>query len=297
MSVIITGANGFVGQNLAEYLICNGKNVICVHRRARPALSINPDESSGTMAIKQADLSDRAQCDMLFGDGSADAVVHLAGQMRGKRIKDYLENSVRATENMIASAEKHGVPTFILVSSIAVYGYVGGVVNESSDKVNPDDYAIAKIICERLLEDSRIPNRIVLRLPRILGKGLDLSYPWIPKLTAKLLKNETVEYFNPELLYNNMAYVNTVSEFIQKLICERKSGCMVYGLGAADSRPVKYIIEKLKRLFNSESILKETHKEVRNTCHQIDISKAIEAGYKALSVDETLERFAIDIIG
>lgn len=294
-NVMITGANGFIGRNLAEYLISNGINVICIYRSVKPVLSVNANKLLGKLVIKQANLSDPAQCDMLFRDETVDAVVQLAGQMRSKRVKDYLENSVRTTENMIAFAEKYKVSTFIFASSISVYGYVSGIVNENSDKINPDDYAVAKIICERLLEDSKILNRIVLRLPRVLGKDIDLSYPWIPKLTDMLLRNETLEFFNPKLQYSNMAYVDTISEFIQKLISEQKDGFEVYGLGAADSRSVKYIVEKLKMLLNSESTLKEIHKGVRNTCHHIDISKALEAGYKALSVDETLERFAMDI--
>lgn len=294
-NVMITGANGFIGQNLAEFLISNGMNIFCIYRKVKPALSINPGKPSGKILIKQADLSDTVQCDMLFRDETVDAVVHLAGQMRGKLIKDYLDNSVRTTENMIASAEKYGVTTFIFASSISVYGNVNGIVNENSDKTNPDDYGVAKILGERLLEDSHILNRIALRLPRVLGKDIHFSYPWLPELTAKLLRNEKIEYFNPKLQYSNMAYIDTISEFIQKLICEKRNGYEVYGLGAADSRPVKYIIERLKILLNSESILKEIQKEGRNTCHQIDISKALEAGYRALSVDETLERFVMDI--
>lgn len=294
-NVMITGSNGFVGKNVAEYLICNGENVICIHRGTKPELSINPDKLSGRIVIKQADLTDSAQCDMLFQDEAVDAVVHFAGQMRGKLVKDYLENSVRTTENMIASAEKHGVSTFIFASSISVYGHVNGIVDENSDKINPDDYAVAKIIGERLLEDSQIPTRIALRLPRVLGKDIHFSYPWLPELTAKLLRNEKIEYFNPELQYSNMAYVDTISEFIQKLIREKRDGYEVYGLGAADSRSVKYIAEKLKSLLNSDSILEGVHKEFRNKCHLIDVSKAVEAGYRALSVDETLERFAMDV--
>lgn len=206
-NIMVTGSGGFIGKNLAEYLIDHGENVICVHRGAKPILSVNSDKSSGEAIIEQADLTDPAQCDMLFRDEAVDAVVHLAGQMNGKRIKDYLENSVKTTENMIASAEKHGASSFVFASSISVYGYVNGIVNENSDRINPDDYAVAKIIGERLLEDSGILNRISIRTPRVLGKGIDFSYPWLPKL----LRNERVEYFNPELQYSNMAYVDTIS--------------------------------------------------------------------------------------
>ena len=294
-NIIVTGSNGFIGKNIAEYFICHGEKVICTHRGVKPAFSISPDKLSGEIMIKQANLADSAQCETLFQDEAVDVVIHLAGEMHSKLVKDYLENSVRATENMIASAEKHGVSTFIFASSVAVYGNTNGIVNENSDKINPDDYAIAKIIGERLLEDSQIPKRIALRLPRVLGKDIHFSRPWIPKLAASLLKNEKVEYYNAELQYSNMAHVDTISEFIQKLICEKADGYEIYGLGAADSKSVKYIAEKLKLLLNSDSVLEEVRKEVRTTWHHIDISKAIKAGYKALSVDETLERFAMDV--
>ena len=289
--VLITGATGFLGQHLVDKIADMGSYVTGIFRSHEPQ-----DESKKNISFLRCDLADREAVEKLFINNYYDTVVHLAGQMRGNKVIDYLNNTVRSTENLLSCSEKYGVKRFIQASSIAVYGYVNGEVDEKSDRINLDDYATAKYLCERLVSDATIPYRIALRLPRILGEGMDLSYPWIPKLIRKLLDNDDIVYFNPSLPYNNMAYVENVCEFIEKLrLCDRE-GYHLIGIASSDALTVKEIIDTLYEGLGSRSKMIETKNNIpRNTCHLIDYNRALEYGYKPNTVKETLEKTVADI--
>lgn len=285
MNILITGAGGFLGNNICQYLYKFNHKIYAIYRN-------NPPQILGVELIK-CDLSKKI---ISIENYKIDAIIHLAGQMKGDTMAEYIQNTVDAMKNLLNYAEKKNIKTFIYASSIAVYGEVDSIVNECSDRKNMNDYGCTKYICERLLEDSSIINRIVLRLPRILGKGIDLSYPWIPNLTYKIMNNLDVNYFNPELLYNNMAHIESVSEFINLLLNKNNIGYRLLCIGSASPIKVIDIIQFLKKAFNSKSHLNEIQSNKKNTCFQIDIQEAINAGYRPQEVLAVLDIFVKEIL-
>lgn len=286
--VLITGIGGFIGQNVAEYLINNGKKVVGVYHNNKP------EHFRGQ--IFSCDLS--KDDIMKYLDGKKmDVIVHFAGQMQGDKIRNYLDNTIGCTRNLIDYAEKTGVNTFIYVSSISVYGETLSQINEQSDMINLDDYGMTKYLCERLLEDSHIANRIVIRLPRTLGKGCDLSYPWIPKVTGQMLRNEDVYYVNPDLMYNNMLYVDDLSKFLLHILdVGDLAGFERFVLGAKGKKRILDILCELRKCLGSQSSLIEKQPAGRNKCYAIDTTHAQEYGFASREISQIIEDFASDMI-
>lgn len=286
--VLITGIGGFIGQNVAEYLVNNGKKVIGVYHNNKP------EHFRGQ--IFSCDLSRDGIMKYLDGK-KVDAIVHFAGQMRGDKVRDYLDNTVGSTRNLIDYAENTGVNTFIYVSSISVYGETLSEVNECSDRINPDDYGMTKYLCERMLEDSHIANRIVIRLPRTLGKGCDLSYPWIPKVTGQMLRNEDVYYMNPDLMYNNMLYVDDLSKFLLHILdAGDLAGFERFVLGAKGKMRILDILCELRKCLGSQSSLIEKQPVGRNKCYAIDATHAQKYGFYSREISRIIEDFAKDML-
>lgn len=284
--VLITGIGGFIGQNVAEYLTNCGIEVVGVYHNNIPSCRIKKKFS--------CDLS-RDDFESYLGTETIDAIIHFAGQMRGDKICDYLDNTIGSSRKLIEYAERTKVNTFIYISSISVYGETVSQVNERSDMINPNDYGITKYLCERLLQDAHINRRIVIRLPRTLGKGCDLSYPWLPKVTDQFLKNEDVYYTNPELLYNNILHVDDLSKFLLHLLLEKTTGFERFVLGAKDRKRIIDILYCLKNCLSSQSELIEKPIQERNKCYAIDITHAQEYGFQSRSVDEIIRKFVEDI--
>jgi len=116
MRVIVTGAGGFVGRQLADRLIAIGHDVVRLDR-ALPS-------DARTQAI-EGDLSDPAVVTRAFA-GGCDAVIHLATIPGGAAELDpsaawrtNVDASMRLTE---AAARAGTCPKFLFASSIAVFG-------------------------------------------------------------------------------------------------------------------------------------------------------------------------------
>lgn len=291
--VLITGATGFLGQNLVEYLSRHDYEIIGTWKHHEPKSCFEH------VRYSQVDLGGKQEVDQLFTATFFDAVIHLAGHMKGMYIKDFLKNSVDVTDYLISAAQKHGVETFIYASSLSVHGHTADIVQEHSDRTNLSDYGMAKYIGERLLEDSSIKNRVSIRLPRMLGKHIDLSYPWLPKLAKDLMANREIRYFNPNLLYNNLAHTDTLSEFLTKIVDDTEASWKGYHtieLGSAEPASVIGIIKQMREGLHSASPLYELKENLpRHTCFLIDISRAQQCGYKPWTVKRTLDRFIEDL--
>ncbi|MGN0141588.1 MAG: NAD-dependent epimerase/dehydratase family protein [Roseburia sp.] len=279
MRILIAGAGGFVGNFLCQYLKNKGHEIIAIYRKTMP--------KGENIKAYQIDLKNHFEL-----KEDVDVIINFASQMRGDKIIDYLDNTVLPMRNLLEFAEKKHIKTFIGISSIAIYGEVDGCVDENSDRVNTDDYGTAKYIVERLLEDADIDNKYILRLPRILGPGVDFTYPWIPQMTMQLIKNENVYYFNPELLYNNLMHVENFAQFVLLLLNREKKGYEIIVLGSKTPMPVFQVINILKREIGSSSRLLQKEYKGKNSCHWIDISKAISIGYKPMETEDVLKLFA-----
>lgn len=285
--VLITGIGGFIGQNVAEYFRKNGMDVIGIYHNTKPKIHCSK--------LFSCDLSNEDIEKYLDDKNKVDAIIHFAGQMRGDKVSDYLDNTIGSTRRIVRYAEEKNIQTFIYISSISVYGETLAAVNEQSDRINLDDYGMTKYLCERILEDACIKNRIVIRLPRTLGKDCDLSYPWLPKVTELMLKNETIYYMNPDLMYNNMLYIDDLSEFLMFLLINNRDRFERFVLGANGSMRIIDILYKLKECLGSQSDLIEKTMSGRNKCYAIDTSYAKKHGFVSRKIDNIIEDFARDI--
>lgn len=289
MTVLVTGAGGFIGQNVARYLSKHGIEVIGIYREHVPTRCM--------YRTFRCDLVKDSLESILIQENikQIDAVIHFAGQMQGKQICDYLDNTIESTRKLLLLADKIGVASFIYASSISVYGETFSEVNEESDRMNLDDYGMTKYLCERLLEDAEITRRIVLRLPRVLGRNCDLSYPWLPKVTGQMLKNEDVYYTNPDLEYNNLLHVDDLSKFLLYLLKKPDKGFERFVLGASDRMKILDILELLKYSLSSDSKLIEKLAKGRNKCYAIDIRHAEKFGFSSRSVSDIIKNFVKDL--
>lgn len=284
-TILITGIGGFIGNNLAEYLVSKQYNVIGIYKNRKPdnlkVQLIHMDLSK--------DIKNLPKCD---------TIIHLAAQIQPATIEEYLDNTVQPMRNICNWAQQTLVEQFIYISSTSIYGQTENEVNINSNRVNLDDYALTKYIGERILENTNIKNRWILRLPRVLGKGIDMSSLWLPwhiLVTKKLMKNEDIIYHNPNLVYNNLTYMDDISEFIEKILKRQNEELKKVVLGSKKDLTMIEILKMLKKELNSSSTLKEEKASKKNTCYAIDTTEAQNYGYYCRDTSEIIKLFIKDI--
>jgi nucleoside-diphosphate-sugar epimerase len=205
--ILIVGASGFLGTNLAERLAIDlGANVrVGIHR---------PDTAARLARLPV----EFAECDLLEPEQvlrsveGCDAIINCARDRSGERT---LELFVQGTRNLLQAAVSKGVKKYVHVSSAAVIGFKHAmqVVNESAPLVHSrDPYIRGKIKSEMLVTEysDRIPA-VILRPTLIYGP---FSSDWVTQI-VKRLRTDRVTLIG-ERKTANLVFVDDV---VDAIIC------------------------------------------------------------------------------
>jgi nucleoside-diphosphate-sugar epimerase len=178
MTVLVTGAAGFLGSHVTDLLLASGE---------RPRVLIRPGDGRGPLEaagadIYTGDIGDRATIGAALR--GVDRVLHCAARTGPwGPAADYERTNVRGLETLVTAALAAGVRRVVHVSSITVHGNdVGGQADETAPlREEPNPYSRSKVAGERLLE----------RLIRDQGAPVTIVRPgWIygPRDTASFAR-------------------------------------------------------------------------------------------------------------
>lgn len=153
----ITGAEGFIGKNLARFL--SEKHHLILFGEGK-----NYELKNSSWINKNLFLSSREDYEGL------DLLIHLAGTPFSK---DALRKNFELTKHVLDKSMDGGVKNFVFASSYAVYGPRKNPATEKS-KLNPfEDYSKSKVLCEDYIK-KKSKNKInykILRICSIYGEG------------------------------------------------------------------------------------------------------------------------------
>jgi nucleoside-diphosphate-sugar epimerase len=176
MKVLITGATGFSGTYLIDYLSTyNNLELIGLARgREHPKLKL-----SGISWIA-ADLLDLNCTVRILAECKPDLIVHLAGLNQGA-FKDLLETNVVGTRNLLDAVSKSNPDCRTLViSSSAIYGYAGNTaIPEDAPQKPLSEYGISKMAQDALSQmyyDLLDLEVAVVRPFNLIGPGQPTSF-------------------------------------------------------------------------------------------------------------------------
>lgn len=122
MTVLVTGASGFVGLALTRALVARGEHVRTLNRGASPALDAL--ELAGSVTVTRGDLADPSV--VLRAAEGASAVLHVGAKagVWGPR-DDYYAANVVGTENVLAAVRALAIPKLVYTSTPSVV-HTGG---------------------------------------------------------------------------------------------------------------------------------------------------------------------------
>lgn len=155
-NLVITGAEGFIGMNMVEYIRRNHLDF--------NVIGIDFSENSSKEFIKE-DLTtvpiERLVSKVVKASkgSSIDAIIHLAAYKDlTESYKDpitYYRNNINSTLKVIDLARLLNVKLILFSSSSAVYNDdLEGMVKEKHPHDGPSPYGYSKLVCERLLSDA-----------------------------------------------------------------------------------------------------------------------------------------------
>ena len=176
MTILITGATGFVGQHLLERLAGSEHTVRCL---VRPSSDLTGIAESGTETAV-GDVTDAAS--VMAAIEGCDRVIHLANLYSFWEPDDDVYNTVNVegTRNVMEAAIAAGVSKMIHVSSVVVYGRQDKVPfsEECPPGPLPSVYAKTKLAGDRTVWElaAKTQLAVVMLFPGgVLGPGDEKS--------------------------------------------------------------------------------------------------------------------------
>jgi 2-alkyl-3-oxoalkanoate reductase len=189
-TVVVTGANGFVGARTCAALVDRGVTVRAVVRRAGAAPDLEGVEEH-VGEFYDADLA----ASMVRGASAVVTTVHPMGSDRATQQRI----AVEGTAVLAQAARDAGVGTLVHVSTAAVYDRTPGVgdVDEHARLVpdSANDYAVTKRDTDAALAAVDGITRVLVRPPAILGSGETSN--WNTVVPAEILKHQAARHAVP----------------------------------------------------------------------------------------------------
>jgi nucleoside-diphosphate-sugar epimerase len=166
-TVLITGANGFVGSHIVDALLRNGYAVRAMVRTTSDLTFLEEKP----VELVHGTLGDRES--LANAVKGADLVVHNAGVVSEPKAELYYRHNTEGTRNLYEAARRHApeIRRFLYVSSQAAGGPTrgDGLRRESDREITITDYGRSKLLAERWLLQQQGPPVTIVRPPAVYG--------------------------------------------------------------------------------------------------------------------------------
>lgn len=215
-TILVTGANGFIGRRLVKELLQRGYRVRCMVRR--------PSDLPAEVEQIQADLLQPDSLPAaLNGIDTVYYLVHSMGQGRG----DFAEQDRQAARNFVASADLAGVKRVI---------YLGGL-GETGD--NLSHHLASRLEVAHILQSGSFSTTF-LRAAVIIGYG-GASYEMVHSLVKRLPVMITPRWVSTR---NQPIAVADVIAYLAGCLEEPKTAGGTFDIGGPEIMTYKEMMER-----------------------------------------------------
>jgi nucleoside-diphosphate-sugar epimerase len=184
MRIAVTGGAGFIGSNLCDYLLKQGKKVVCIDNLTTGSKkNIKFFLSDPNFRFYKCDIRDKDKLEKIFRQEKPDLIYHYAAIVGVKRTlenpSEVLDVNINGTVNVLATALKCKCQKVVNISSSEVYGEPIELPEKETSLINAKlPYAISKLKSEKyaqLYYEKHGLNTTSLRLFNVYGPRQDSS--------------------------------------------------------------------------------------------------------------------------
>ncbi|MFH1213519.1 MAG: dTDP-4-dehydrorhamnose reductase [Candidatus Neomarinimicrobiota bacterium] len=224
MKILITGANGMLGEKCAKLL--SGSHQVLATDLADKLIY------EGDLRYRSLDITNPGQVSETITDFQPDKIINCAAytDVDGSEIKRDLAWSVNVggVQNMIATLNPN-TTSLIHISTDYVFDGIDGPYREN-DPVKPINYyGETKLNAEKTILDSGTPATII-RTNVVFGNSANQEASFVYWVVKKLSRREPINVVNDQ--FGNPTWADGLAEIIEIFVNRQIRG--IYNYGGAD---------------------------------------------------------------
>ena len=236
MSILVTGAAGFIGYHLTKKLLLEDNTVIGVDnlndyydpnlKKSRLDNLNSIDNTKGNFLFYKKDIADKENLLDLFKENHIDYVINLAAQAGVryslKNPKAYINSNILGFSNILELCREFKIKHLLYASSSSVYG---------GDKRMPFSESYGANHPVSLYAATKRSNELMAHcyshlfdLPSTGLRFFTVYGPWgrpdmaLFLFTKAILENKPIEVFNNGNMQRDFTYVDDIVEALKRLI-------------------------------------------------------------------------------
>jgi len=254
MKILLTGATGFIGSNIAKGLLDKGYEVFAIHRTSSSFEKcipfkdqinwINTDNSDWKESIKNT---------------KPDQLIHAAWggiEVADRNNWDIQIRNFWFSKELFELAKECSFKRVLALGSQAEYGAYGFKVNETTAPMPTDAYGSVKTLTANYLRnlfENSATEWYWVRIFSVFGEGENIAW-LMPTVISKLLKNEPIQLTLCEQQYNYLYIEDFLNQFFSVFeYTKNKSG--IYNLCNTESIALKDLLLQIANLIGVSSQL------------------------------------------
>lgn len=229
MKILVTGAAGFIGAAVSQYLINRGDDVVGLDnindyydvnlKHARLA-HIKASDAASRFAFIEMGVEEREKMTSLFEEHKFDRVVHLAAQAGVRYSLEnpnaYVDSNIVGFVNILEGCRHNKVGHLVYASSSSVYG-----ANETmpfSEQHNVDHQVSLYAASKKANELMAHTYSHLYNLPTTGLRFFTVYGPWgrpdmaLFKFTKKILEGDTIQVYNFGNHRRDFTYIDDIVE-------------------------------------------------------------------------------------
>jgi nucleoside-diphosphate-sugar epimerase len=301
MKAIVTGAAGFVGSRLSEYLLDHGDEVVGIdcftdyYSPRRKEANLAALTTRDGFALQRLDLLS-APLNTLLED--VDVVYHLAGQpgVRGSWGPDfdpYVQRNVMGTQRLLEAAREASLWKLVYASSSSVYGNAARYPTTEQLRPEPvSPYGVTKLAAEHLCELYRITSgvpTVSLRLFTVYGprQRPDMAFY---RIVNAALRGEPFLLYGDGQQSRDFTYVDDVVTAMRRAALSPWTG--VANIGGGSRTTMNEVIETVSELARPVDVvrLQSQRGDVRHTAADTSVARNAFGYAPSVGLGEGLAR-------
>ncbi|MBN1994025.1 MAG: NAD-dependent epimerase/dehydratase family protein [Anaerolineae bacterium] len=268
MTILITGAAGFIGSHLTETLLKRGEEVVAIdnfndyYNPARKRANIAAFQNHPNLRLYEEDIRHAETIEQIFAQHKPHAVAHLGayGGVRYSigRAKLYTDVNIVGTVNLLEAARQAGTKVFVFASTSSVYGHTTQLPFIETDPCNlplapyPASKKAGEVLGYTYYNLHQL-NFTAVRFFSVYGpRGRPDMMPFM--VTDKIVKGEEIKLFDAGQMKRDWTYIDDIVGGIIAAL-ERPLGYRIINLGRGEPVLMADFVNIIEELVGKRAVL------------------------------------------